>query len=310
MAVRMAEYEIFGGRLRSEVLLPELPEAQPGSANWTFRVADERPPLLAPLRLGEERLVDSVSVRLDRGADRFRLSFDDTGTFDVRFDGAEITWYPQPGVDEELARVDLLGRVLSLAIHAQGDLALHASAVEFEGRAVAFLGAKGRGKSTMALSLVAAGARLLTDDTLRLRLDSPCLATPGLRMARLWSDSASALGRHEGARPEPEGGKLVVDTLAEGQLATAPAPLDAVYVLAPASAEAPVSRAPLPPLPAVLGILPHAKLAPLLGRTEGGMLMDRVAQLVRAVPVFALEVPRDLRQLGDVTRRILDWHRP
>src|SRR3954454_19892503 len=97
MAVRMAEYEIFGGRLRSEMLLPELREVKSGSANWTFRVAQERPPLLAPVLLGEERLIDTVSVRLERDADRFRLSFDDTGSFDVGADGSDITWYPAPG---------------------------------------------------------------------------------------------------------------------------------------------------------------------------------------------------------------------
>jgi len=311
MAVSMAEYEIFGGRLRSDMVLPELREVKPGSANWTFRVAQERPPLLDPVALGEERLVDAVSVRLERDADRFRLSFDDTGTFDVGVDGADITWYPLANSSIDLVRVDLLGRVLSLAVHAQGDLSLHASAVEHGGKAVAFLGSKGRGKSTLALSLVGAGARLLTDDTLRLRLDEPCIATPGLHSARLWDDSANVLGRRDAAQVEPDGGKLVVDQLGESELSRDSVPLEALYVLVPVvgdAASAPVRRRALAPLAATLGIIPHAKIAPLLGKAEAGVVMDRVACLVRTVPVYALEVSRDLNRVTEVARTLLEWH--
>jgi hypothetical protein len=311
MAVCMAEYEIFGGRLRSEMDLPELREVKPGSANWTFRVAHERPPLLDPITLGEERLVDTVSVRLERAADRYRLSFDDTGAFDVAADGGEITWYPASSASSELARVDLLGRVLSLAVHAQGDVSLHASAVVHAGRAIAFLGMKGRGKSTLALALVSAGARLLTDDTLRVRLADACMATPGLHSARLWHDAADALGRRDAARLEPDGDKLVVDLLDDDEMANASAPLDALYLLAPISGEGGsegVRRLALASLPATLGILPHTKIAPLLGGTEAGAVMERMAALVRRVPVFALDIPRDLRQLPEIACTILGWH--
>ncbi len=69
-------------------------------------------------------------------------------------------------------RADLLGRVMALAAHADGRLTLHASAVSVAGRAVAFVGPKHAGKSTLALALVRKGARLLTDDTLVVRLQS------------------------------------------------------------------------------------------------------------------------------------------
>lgn len=311
VADHMAEYEIYGGIIRSEMTLPELHEVHATRANWTFRIGRVRPPLLDPVVLGEERLVDSVAVRLERGANGFRLSFDDTGAFDVSADGGHITWYPARSVTSEIARVDLLGRVLSLALHAQGDLSLHASAVVHRGRALAFLGANGWGKSTLALSLVAAGAPMLTDDTLRVRLETTVTATPGLRSARLWDDSANALGRLDGARPEPDSEKLVIDTLREEELASSPAPLAALYVLIPkvgATSAGTVRRVALTSVSATLAVLPHARIAPLLGGTEVRLMMERVARLVARVPVYGLEVPRQLGTLPDVARTILDWH--
>lgn len=47
---------------------------------------------------------------------------------------------------------------------ADGRLFLHASAVALDGAGCLILGASGRGKSTLALALMAAGARLVSDD--------------------------------------------------------------------------------------------------------------------------------------------------
>jgi hypothetical protein len=56
--------------------------------------------------------------------------------------------------------------VLPLAAALRGLEILHASAVEMAGRAVAFLGSSGVGKTTLATRIVARGARLVTDDVL------------------------------------------------------------------------------------------------------------------------------------------------
>lgn len=57
---------------------------------------------------------------------------------------------------------------------------LHASAVEFDGRAVLIEGPSGSGKSGLALQLIAFGARLITDDRARLVLrdDWPWVLPP------------------------------------------------------------------------------------------------------------------------------------
>jgi len=308
----MAHHKIYGGCLESEIAVSGLPISGPCRADWKVRRSEYLEPLLDPVLLGEERLVDTVSVRLERGADRFRLTFDDTGAFDVSLDGREITWTPAAGADQDLAQIDLLGRVLSLAVHAAGDVCLHASAVVVEGHAIAFLGPKGFGKSALAMSLVASGATLLTDDTLRLRLGPRTVATPGPHSIRLWNDVADQLGRRSAMVPELDGGKLVGRSLPDDEVSSEPVPLAALYLLNPVRPSPDVAsgrRTLLPSVEATLGVIQHAKIALLLGKSEGAALLHRAASLTSTTPVFRLEVPRDLPQLPVAARHIMGWHR-
>ena len=57
--------------------------------------------------------------------------------------------------------------LMAVLLALRGDYALHASTVELKGRALAFVGGPGAGKSTMAALMCSEGARLLTDDLLR-----------------------------------------------------------------------------------------------------------------------------------------------
>src|SRR5690606_20856569 len=100
--------------------------------------------------LGAAPVDVGVEVRLFRIPGGFRLTYDDTGSFDVLSEGAEVVWYRVPGVAISAVRTDLLGRVLALALHSAGIYCLHASAVELAGSAVGFMAPKFRGKSTLA----------------------------------------------------------------------------------------------------------------------------------------------------------------
>ena len=308
----MYRYHVFGGRLESEVPLPDLRVADSGSADWSFRLTSDPFPLGDAELLGREELVPGTVVRLLRGSDRHRVAFDDTGTFDIAPGGRTITWAPSHG-DAALARLDLLGRVLAVAMHFGGDLCLHASAVTLHGRAIALLGAKGFGKSTLALALVRAGARLLADDTLRVRPGTPPIAEPGLRSARLRSDSADYLARRSAADGEPDGAKFVVRRFAEQELADGPAPLSTIYLLSPVNAlpdGAAVRRRELTASEATLALVANAKAAALLGKDEGGALLRRTAAIARgdAARVFALDVVRSLDRLPEVVGALRSWH--
>ncbi|HEY9448702.1 MAG TPA: hypothetical protein VIQ60_03080, partial [Gemmatimonadaceae bacterium] len=67
-------------------------------------------------------------------------------------------------------------------------------------------------------------------------------------------------------------------------------------------------RAPLSGVAAAMALLPQARLAPLLGKSEASVLLDRAVRLAVAVPVYTLRVARDFARLDDVVQQLLTWH--
>jgi hypothetical protein len=303
-------HSAFGGVLRSAIALPELPRADAAGprADWTFDVVERLEPARDARECGREQLAEGVSVTLVRHALGARVSYDDTGTFDVDAGGRAIRWERRDGVSDEAVRTDLISRVLATALHVAGMPVLHGSGVVAEGRALAFLAPKLHGKSTLATALVRAGALLLSDDALPVEAGAPPRARPGIHSVRLWNDAAARLA------PDADhmalGTKRLLRELPSGSLARSAAPLAAIYLLAPAPAGAtePVTRHRIATVPAALAIVRHAKLGELLAGSEAPSMLERAAAIAGAVPVYALRVARDLDRVGAAAERILDWH--
>lgn len=304
-------YDVFGGTLRSELPMEELPDSSAAVADWTLRVVDEAAsPAPEGEPLGSDTVVGETLVRGFRGTDGFRLVFDDTGRFDVSSDGSVITWHRPADVVVNAAAADITSRVLALALHAGGVFTLHASAVSIEGGGIAFLAPKLHGKSTLCSALVLAGARALSDDTVPVRLGETPRLSPGLPRLRLWSDAAARLFGAD--RDETDVlRKRLMDRLDEAQIETRTVPFRAAYVLNPVT-ELPdgqaVIRERLDTVAATMSLVMHAKLGPVLTGTESPVVMTRAADIARAVPVYALHVVRDLNRIDDVARQLIAWH--
>ena len=88
----MRDHAIFGGCLRSEFPLPELPAIERAEPDWIFRRATDALP--DSVFLGDDRVDAKIRVKCGKLSDGFRLAFDDTGTFDVSNGGRDITWTP------------------------------------------------------------------------------------------------------------------------------------------------------------------------------------------------------------------------
>jgi hypothetical protein len=71
--------------------------------------------------------------------------------------------------EEEIASL-LMESALATVLALSGQCVLHASAVQTDGRAVGFMGSSGMGKTTLAAQCCAAGARILSDDVLRVEV--------------------------------------------------------------------------------------------------------------------------------------------
>ncbi|MBA4156693.1 MAG: hypothetical protein H0X65_04365 [Gemmatimonadetes bacterium] len=293
----------------SELELPEASCAVHDPPDWTLHLASGSPPIYELRALGES-LTETGPVRLFQHAGGYRLTYPDTGSYDISADGTQIAWYSVPGAPLDLVRADILGPVLALALHVAGVLCLHGSAVALGRSGVAFLGPKGHGKSTLAMALTTAGAALITDDTLAVDLRPRIMARPGVHSIRLWWDSAERLGRNGPPDTPPDGTKVGVTNLPEHLRMAEPMPLQAIYLLEPVHTrgDAAVHRTRLRGVTAALSLIAHSKLGLLLGEQAAAPLLQGAVALAKAVPVHQLAVVHDFDRLPEVIEQLLDWH--
>lgn len=258
-------YTVAGVVLRTEIEFPGLPEGPPTPVGWSLRIGDGPLPLVNVTPIGE-RAHGVESYKLGWTPDGYRLEYSHAGWFDIRFEDASITWYANGTPSEELVRAIVLGPVMALALERSGLLCLHGSCVVMGGRAIAFLGGKHFGKSTLALALVRAGARWVSDDLIAIVPGSqgkPALVRPGIASARIWNDAATELDIAAwGPRLNP-GIKSTVTDFAAATLWTGQAPLGAVYMLDPTApdSEQACRREPLHGAEAVIALAHQTKLA-------------------------------------------------
>ncbi len=325
----LQHYRVYGHCLASTVVFPELRAVDPaevGGVRWRFATAPALPPMVDATPLGAEQLYEGVAARLLAHRDGHRIEVDDTGSFDLATDRRTITLQPRPGAWPDFVRAHLVGRVLGTALYLDGLLPLHGSAVETRAGVIGFLAPKGFGKSSLALALTQAGARLVTDDALPVALGAradgasadgapadggaaAAQAWPGVSSLRVHDDAVAAVGAvgaADSALRSREGKQIV----APAEVVSRPLPLAALYLLAPTSGgDATTLRATaLPPTLAAISVLSHVKIGAMLGPGAAAPMLARAAALARAVPVHRLQLPRALPTLVEVARTLLQWH--
>jgi hypothetical protein len=313
----MTNYSVFGGSLRTDVPFPELPPSASEAFDWEIRTAEPGFRLPEPEEgsfLGDDGIIGPVRARMYTEPDGgYRLVYThwNVGSFVVSAEGRRILWVPEEDPILDAARLCLLARVMAAALHASGTLCLHGSAVAFEHGAVAFLAPKFHGKSTAAAALVRAGARLATDDVVPIELGEPVMIRPGVPRLRLWKDSAQALATDMVDLPAATDDKVYLDGLPAERVMSAPEPLQAIYIITPVTADREPGQAAarhrLDGIQALLAVLRNASLGPLLERGSV-QLLERVDRVTRSVPVYSLEVARDLNRLPEVVERLFAWH--
>lgn len=127
---------------------------------------------------------------LRTGAATFAFWASDAGWFGVNPAEPSITIAGGDGPLSLTAEVRLFGVPATLIAMDQGDVCLHASGVEIDGRAVLFAGPSRHGKTTLAAAFAAAGHRLLTEDMTRCTPGAVVAAYPGPAVVRMRPDVA------------------------------------------------------------------------------------------------------------------------
>jgi hypothetical protein len=130
------------------------------------------------------------------------------GRYLVAADGAQVRCSVE-GLPPENWQRALLAQVLPLAATLRGMELLHASAVSLGGRAHAFSGRSGAGKSSIAAHLVSLGATPLTDDVLALEPTPAGLgAHAGPRRAQVFDAELKAIPHSRRGRLGPRVAQL------------------------------------------------------------------------------------------------------
>lgn len=176
-------YSAYGLSIRSDLPLPELTASAGASSDVTLR--------LGSLSRGWPRPQErDASICLHA---QVYLWWRHLGAVLIR-EGREVIVDPLPDVDPGLLRLYLLGSAFSILLHQRGYFTLHSSSVTLSTGAVAFVGMKGRGKSTTAAALWRRGHPLLADDLVAIRTCSEegAVVVPGFPAFRLTPESLAA----------------------------------------------------------------------------------------------------------------------
>jgi len=219
-------YTLFGLTIRSQIPLP-LPAAPAGAAGDVDIVAGA---IDLPAEPGwGYSLVEEGTL----------LSVEKVGRFLIR-DGRHIRVAADAAASERNVLLFLLGSAFGALLHQRGLMPLHANAIVVDGRAVAFCGHSGAGKSTMAAWFHDRGHPILADDVCVIGFDADGapLAYPGVPRLRLWRQALEEFGRVADDYQRSFDALDKYDVPIEAGSESGPVPLAAVYLLARADEEA------------------------------------------------------------------------
>ncbi len=183
--------------------------------------------------------------------------------------------------------------VLPMALQARGTEVLHASAVWSPQGVVAFCGASGTGKSTIAFGLSRRGYCVWADDAVAFEASGTSIkALPLPFEIRLRPAVASFLDDDRTAAETSSGWQSTERVDVE------PAPLAALYVIKrTASVGSGVSIERLRPSSAFAALLPHAYCFSLENLERKRRMMEHYLDLTARVPVFEIRFESGLEKL-------------
>jgi hypothetical protein len=206
-------YKVFNFCLASELVFPELPIAE-GEIDITVRIGKVDT---------HEHCQDSSKTITGKIPDVAMLSF---------HDGREIVVEPISNIAEDFLRTLILGPALCLLLEQRGLLVLHASCININNQAVAFMGGSGWGKSTLATAFHRQGYDVLTDDVMPIQItESQAVVLPSYPQFKVSPEALVSLGQKiEDLSPVYTNSSKLSYQFTEG-FQQNPLPLKKIYVL-------------------------------------------------------------------------------
>jgi hypothetical protein len=237
------------------------------------------------------------------GGDFYRFLYRDGHEYFINRQGTYIgaRWPETNSLAEAICYV--LGPVLAFVLRLRGRVCLHASAVEIDGRAVAFVGPVGHGKSTIAAAFANRGYPVLADDIVALDDRSRQFwAIPACPRLRLRPATVKHFYGTEDALPPlaPNLPKRALDLLERDHLfQPSPLPLGAIYVLSSGDTIPPAAFVDsLHPAKGLLSLVTNSFMNYLLSDGQRAQEFQLLSRLLACVPLRMLSHRADLSRLS------------
>ncbi|MBD8078937.1 hypothetical protein [Cellulosimicrobium arenosum] len=301
---------LYGLHVVSELPLHQDRPADPAepvdvTVRWGDEIVDASEPADARTLLDYADGDRAFYTFFERASGDYLLRFHRTCDVHVSADLATVHVHLRAGADPGVAAILVTGAVLSFQLYLRGVAVLHGSAVDIGGRAVAFVGASGMGKSTMATLLCAAGGSVITDDVLRVDLDGTPSVRLGASELRLRKGADELVGRFEGEDPAVRTSADARQVLRLGAGADDALPLAAIVVPWPDREHAELDVERIEPTVAVFALITYARLLGWKDKTVVDRHFAQVAQIARSVPVYRARVPWGPPFAPDLAERLL-----
>lgn len=247
----------------------------------------------------------SVALRdQDSGSD-YEVRFWDQATVCVSFANHEISIFSEasPPLAPETANHFLQDQVFPRILAHQGDLVLHAGAVEIDGSALVFLGNSGRGKSTLVASLQNTGATLLGDDAIIIsQVDDVFHGRAVYPSLRLLPDSLAEL------YSSPPDATAIADYTSKQSVSVSetsvaeqsPVPIGAFFFLGPEPSNHQITIRQMSVAECCMGLIADSFALDPTEKSRARQKMLDASALASKVAAFEISYPRDYSKLSDV----------
>ncbi|OOE14602.1 aldolase [Fictibacillus arsenicus] len=181
------QYNSFGLNITSEICFPELfvttfngcGDVQIGIGNLT--------------ELWNKKVTSNSQVFVEKNLVLFKIP--NLSIFCIK-NSNSIIFSPELGADQDKIRLYLLGTCMGTLLLQKKILCLHGSAVAIDGKAYAFVGDSGAGKSTIAAAFALKNFQLISDDVIAINFDNQDkpLVMPSYPQQKLWEESLICFG--------------------------------------------------------------------------------------------------------------------
>ncbi len=312
----MGTYECSGLRIASEIPLsaPLVADADEDTADVTLILGEATDP---PFERPSEDVVAELAVdgflwytfcRVDGG---YVGRMPGIADFEIDDDLRRVVCHPAVVGRSQVIPIVVPGTVTAFLLSVGGRLVLHGSAVELAGRALAFVGVSGQGKSTMAAMFCASRASLVTDDVLVVEfgrgnaVDDTVSCIRSGREIRLREKAASLADRL--------GADAMVRVTEDERHAVAPAtttldrlPLSAIVLPRPDREHRDVRARTLRPGEACLRLGRCERIEGWRDRDHLRRQFVDVGRVTASVPVFEVSIPWGPPFAEDIPDRLLE----